>query len=91
MADREAMKANKVPEWYIESCGKIRYMFPKAHAAAYVMMALRVTYFKVSHHPIYYYCATLLSVPRPLISRFTWVPAFDTKRGEWKRSWKTEE
>jgi DNA polymerase-3 subunit alpha (Gram-positive type) len=58
--DITLMKEHQVPDWYLESCQRIKYMFPKAHAVAYVMMAFRIAYFKVNHPQAFY--ATYFSV-----------------------------
>ena len=56
----ETMKEAGIPDWYIDSCQKIKYMFPKAHAAAYVMSAFRIAWYKV-HMPVAFYASWLTS------------------------------
>lgn len=77
---KETMEKAGIESWFIESCGKIKYMFPKAHAAAYVMSAFRIAYFKV-HHPEVYY-ATYFSTRFDDFDLETMVKGYDAIRAK---------
>ena len=57
---KQTMEEAGIEKWFIDSCGKIKYMFPKAHAAAYVISAFRIAWYKV-HMPVYFYASWLTS------------------------------
>ena len=79
-ADIALMKQHQVPDWYIESCFKIKYMFPKAHAVAYAITAYRAAYFKV-HHPAIFY-ATFLSVEIDHVNADMIIPGIERVKAE---------
>ncbi|HML46218.1 MAG TPA: hypothetical protein PKE04_05655 [Clostridia bacterium] len=76
----EAMAKAKVPDWIVDSCKKIKYMFPKGHAVAYVTMALRISYFKVFYPQAYY--ATYYTVRADSFDAAQLMGDVDTLRGQ---------
>ena len=85
----EAMKEHDVPEWYIESLAKIGYLFPKAHAVAYVMMAFRIAWFKV-HKPLAFY-ATFFSIRAKAFDAEYCCAGFDAVKRKLQEIWNNKE
>ena len=84
----DLMRKHDVPEWYINSCKKIKYMFPKAHAVAYLISALRIAWFKV-YYPEAYYCAFFTIRATEFASDELCLPAYQIKqkRADQKKNW----
>ncbi len=82
-AMEDDMRAVGVPEWYIGSCHKIKYMFPKAHAAAYVISALRIAWYKI-YYPLEFYCAYFTARPGD-VDVYTVLKGKEAVRAEMKR------
>lgn len=78
-ADIQQMKQVSVPDWYIESCKKISYLFPKAHAAAYVTNSFRIAYFKV-HYPLAFYSTYFSFTGNALTTEFMYL-----EPSEWRK------
>ena len=88
-AEQESMMyQHDVPEWYVESCKKIKYMFPKAHAVAYIVSALRIAWFKV-YYPEQYYCAFFTIRANEFASDELILPPNEIRirRAEQRRNW----
>ena len=79
----EILREGNIPEWFIESCLKISYLFPKAHAVAYVMMAFRIAWFKINH-PLAFY-ASYFSIRAKAFDCAIMVPGLEAQEKEYKR------
>ncbi len=86
---REAMEEHDVPAWYIESLAKIGYLFPKAHAVAYVMMAFRIAWFKV-HRPLAFY-ATFFSIRAKAFDAEYCCAGFDAVKRKLQEIWNNKD
>ena len=85
----DAMKEHDVPEWYIDSLAKIGYLFPKAHAVAYVMMAFRIAWFKV-HQPLAFY-ATFFSIRAKAFDAEYCCAGFDNVKRKLQEIWNNKD